>query len=302
MSNFIQKRNIDILMINETKLKKTDNITIPRYKIYNKNRPIDANDRDDHAASRVAIIIKENIPHKKVSTPVNIQQEAITNQLNNKTHITAIYNKPLLKITAQDLDRLTSRNEVLLVGDFNARHTTWDVNKNNNTNGNRLHKYVTQQNVVSLSPPTATHFPPNGMTPSTIDLVINKNVQQVSDPTTITDLPSDHDPVIFKIGNQEVNDMTRKIVTYKNTDWKRFKKVLDDGIIINNKILTTEELEQEVIKLTNAIQWAQKNNTKTITVKVQHDELPQDIIDKIQQRNALRRIFSEQKQAETSNK
>lgn len=139
------------------------------------------------------------------------------------------------------------RNKVLIVGDLNTRCTTWK-NHINNANGNTIYEYYI--NIHRTQQPT--HYPPYGSTPTYIDIVLNKNVNEFTDLTTKLALSSDHNPIKFEIRANRTDERqditTRK--TFKHTNWAEFRNYFDRMIVIND---TTQQLEQEVEKLTKII-------------------------------------------------
>ncbi|KAL3289102.1 hypothetical protein HHI36_003543 [Cryptolaemus montrouzieri] len=66
----------------------------------------------------------------------------------------------------------------------------------------------------------------NNGRPSTIDLIINKNVRNINQPISQAELNSDHNPIFFTINNFPKENIQRKIVSYKNTDWARYRNIL----------------------------------------------------------------------------
>ncbi|GFU13353.1 hypothetical protein TNCV_3843461 [Trichonephila clavipes] len=65
-------------------------------------------------------------------------------------------------------------NMTILVGDFNAKHTSWGCPVSD-TRGNRLHRYITNNNIDVLVPPTPTRF---GTASATIiDYALIKNLK-----------------------------------------------------------------------------------------------------------------------------
>lgn len=135
-----------------------------------------------------------------------------------------------------------------------------------------------------------THYPENGGTPTTIDIVVNKNVKNISELTALNELSSDHRPIKFEIGQMESNE-SLEAYNYKKIDWSRFRDILNANVIINNKINTKQCLDQEILKLTNNIELALNEITNKVKIKRKEEELPEDIINKIKQRNRTRRIW-----------
>lgn len=138
-----------------------------------------------------------------------------------------MYNSPSNKFIPQDLDTLTSvGDKVLIVGDFTARHRTWN-NHINNKNGLTLYDYATNNNLIIQYTKDPTHYPQNNMTPTCIDILLNKNVSNITTPISLPVLSSDHNPVQFYLENINKQNHTQKITSYKFTEWVKYKKDLD---------------------------------------------------------------------------
>lgn len=128
----MQTHNIDIQLLNETKLRHNDKFKIRGYTIYRKDRPA------AHASGGVAIAIKNNIPHTHVQTPIT-SLETLTIKLSDNTHITAAYNNPRNNFTSNEINTLLhSSRKALLIGDLNAKHEAWNCHTRN-ANGNTVY-------------------------------------------------------------------------------------------------------------------------------------------------------------------
>ena len=283
LRHFINKNEIDLMSISETKL--TEDIKI-KFKNYN----IIRKDRTAHGGG-LALLIKNSVPYRIVNIKGTVSIEHLCIQLENNLHIIAVYNPPINKFCAKDLETLTGiGSKVLIIGDFNARHTTWG-NDINNTNGRTLYKYITDSNLIVQHTNEPTHFPTNGMSPSYIDLVVNKNVSNITDPRTVTDLPSDHSPVLFELHRQHKDIQKRIITSYKTTNWREFGQTLDKMIVINNKMDNPEDIDKEVDKITQALTKAKTKHTRRIQVTNNSGNLTDDIQKLIKHRNVLRKLL-----------
>lgn len=138
----IKKHNPDIVFISETKLNSSHVITFKDYNIVR-------NDRKNKEGGGTAIIIRKNIPYKKIDL-----SNTTTNQLLEHTilKIKIKSNSYLYLIAAYatcgsqkefipDLNNLFNQlkldnenNFFILAGDLNAKHTSW-LNQNNNPRG-----------------------------------------------------------------------------------------------------------------------------------------------------------------------
>jgi hypothetical protein len=280
--HFINTNHIDIMLLNETKLKPTNKLKIRNYTTLRCDRPT------DHAAGGVAAIIKNNIPHKQLRE-VQSSIEHLIIKLQNTT-IVAAYNRPDNNFSEQDLENLLNTGrKTLLIGDLNAKHTQWNCNRNN-TNGHTLVRYANNDPIQILHTDTPTHFPDNNNTPSTIDLVLNKQNRNLNQPISIAELDSDHNPVIVTLYDTGMkSDIKRTITSYKHTNWTAFRRTLDEKIKINNDIKNSEELDSETILLTKAIIETKKIHTRQITINTDAAPLPDNIKQLITAKNRARK-------------
>lgn len=127
--DFIHNHSTDIIVLTETWLNSSKNLSIPNYEIYRM-------DRQDGEHGGVAIIIKENIKHEILPSLNTTAIENISIKITTQNlyfTITAAY-FPGTNLSAQnlnnfkkDLQTLTSVNHSFFVcGDFNAKHTLWN--------------------------------------------------------------------------------------------------------------------------------------------------------------------------------
>jgi hypothetical protein len=174
---------------------------LPQANRQNRNRrlqsPQERQTNAERASGGVALIIKEDIPH--ATTKIKTTQiEQVGVKLKNNLHIFSIYSRPYPnKLFKPDLDKLCgAANRVLIGGDFNAKHPDWNCARSN-PSGTVLKAYADENDIIINFPNQPTHYPDNGITPTTMDLYLAKNVTitdgpfATADPTRITtQLPS----------------------------------------------------------------------------------------------------------------
>lgn len=283
LRTFIKVHKLDIIIVSETKLTQDINIRI-------KNFNLIRSDRTAHGGG-IAIVIRNNVPYRTVGTDNTLAIENVTIQLKDGTFIIAVYNQPRNQITIADLQTLSNiGNKVLIVGDFNARHTTWK-NQNNNYNGRILFNFITSSNLILQHTNSPTHFPANGMTPTFIDLILNKNVRDITEPISIPELNSDHNPVTFQLYNHNKEKNIKQVTTYKNTNWDAFRKTLSDKTVINNQVNTPESIDAEVQLLSQNILQIKNQYSQQININPNKIELDQDIMTLIKTRNRMRKEY-----------
>ena len=245
VTDFLNRKGVDILLINETKLKAMETLKIRNYNSYSSNR--------ENAAGGVAILIGKEIPHERVEIKRMVAIEHICIKLQSNIYLIAAYIKPSNSFSHSNLDSLLEvSNKVLVV---NARHANWSCHRNNR-NGLTLNSYIQNNNVTILHTDSPTRIPYNNGTPTFTDIVINKNVINMKKLQVLNELNSDHLPVYFTLGNESNPKLERRLFDYKAVDWEQFRDILNDKIIINSKIETKEDVDEEVSKLTSNIQHA----------------------------------------------
>lgn len=281
---FLQQREVDIMAISETKLTTSDKLKIRGYDVVRKDR------LENTRGGGVIILIKRDVDYTKLTTDrasTLIEHAAI--KLVDGTIIVSVYNKPSSQFSERDIHYLTSLgNKVLIIGDLNARHSNWNNNRCNR-NGNTLYNYTEHYPIIVQHTDSPTHFPSNGTTPTTIDIVINKNVNNVTNLHTVIELDSDHNPVMMKLNNQTKKNLNRTITLYKTVNWSAFRKTLDKHIRINNKIETAEEIDDEVDRLTEAVQKTKKKHCRVQEIQSCKEKMPETILQLIKQKHKARR-------------
>ena len=271
------------MLIGETKLTQTDKLQIKNYRTYRRDR------QALHRGGGVAILIKDDIPHTQINI-LNTSVEVIAVQLKSKHVIACGYNRPTNYFTTRDLDAIfETGDKVVLAADLNARHTSWNCRRNNR-NGNKLNEYYENSDVRIHFTAEPTHFPYNGGEPSTIDLVLTKGGLGIERPCTIVTLDSDHDPVKIELPRQfrEKRDKTK--TNYDKTDWKQYRRILNDLVTINNDIRTTTDIENATNDLARAIEKAKRKCSRTHKLQLGHDSgVNDEVVTLIAQRNRQRR-------------
>ncbi|KAH0816595.1 hypothetical protein GEV33_006196 [Tenebrio molitor] len=246
LKEYLTREKIDLIMISETCLKPTDKIEIGGYKIHRNDRT-----NAERASGGVALIIKEDIPH--ATTKIKTTQiEQVGVKLKNNLHIFSIYNRPYPnKLFKPDLDKLCgSANKVLIGGDFNAKHPDWNCARSN-PSGTVLKAYADENDIIINFPNQPTHYPDNGMTPTTIDLYLAKNVTITDGPFATADLDSDHNPITVQIPFQERQTRTRQATKQYKTDWKNIKISELDEKYCRRNLTSPNEVKMVIKKLPN---------------------------------------------------
>lgn len=279
---FLHKFNVDILLINETKLLKHDNINIKGYKNYRKDG--EGNNR----GGGVAIFIKNSLSHQEFH--INTTLEVIAIEISDMLIIT-YYSPPQNKINLEEINNFLSLNKrILIAGDSNAKHQQWHC-RTSKKNGRLLNKYINSNPISIAHPDGYTLYPVNSDQPSIVDIAIIKNITSTIITESLDELDSDHKPVIFKIKNTNVDNNTQEKLNYKKADWDKYRQYLNDNIVLNPHLHTTTEIDKSVETLTQTIQDAIHNSIPKLKINPNTQTLPDRIKELIKIRNKVNKKY-----------
>ena len=138
LTYFLQKHQVDICLLNETKLTKSIKFNIRNYTTYRQDR--------DQCGGGVAILIKHNIPNIRLTQ----DKDHVLIKLWNGVIIAGCYNPPRRTWLPDQLDKIFNlANKVLAGGDFNAIHSAWQ-NEADNPSGFALLDYTMTNNLQTM--------------------------------------------------------------------------------------------------------------------------------------------------------
>lgn len=288
--HILKEHKIDIAFVTETHFNKNIKFKIPGYAVYRSDR--DVNKR----GGGVCIIAKSNLQHFEIACAKCTYMETCAIKLkilNNFLTLICAYNPPQYHIIPKEIKKLFRMDKsVIMCGDFNAKHLSWNCPVNNKS-GNLLNNLIINTDLLLLHPIEFTFYPDSGARPSTIDLTICKNVPTISNPVTQVLAESDHNPVTFNIDAANVSLNTHTVCSYKNTDWKGFRRDLDTRLPAHPHILTPQQLEDATSVLTAAIQNSLKINTPAKIIKNKVKQLPDTIINLLKRKNKCRKLWQQ---------
>lgn len=211
-----------LMLLSETKLNDNDFVQFPHYETYR-------NDRLSDGVGGTAILIRENVKHEVVNTPLLKSSEATCVRLALSSSKYLIVNsfycpKNLLR---DDLLKLMNLHSNVFMGrDFNAKHCYWH-NSENNSNGNNLYRFLVDDDAAELIHPDAYTCYRSKTNPSTMDLALAKGVRVAS--SNVSELNPDHCPVeyILKINDDLSYEAPVRHFMYKEANWDKFRGIVD---------------------------------------------------------------------------
>ena len=247
---FLDDNFVDLCCISETHLKPTIHLHAhPNYYIYRF-------DRTDTRLGGVLAIIRRNIKHDLMPSLNTALIETIGIEVHSqrrKIQIISCYvpggasSDQIRTHFENDVNILTRRNSCFFaVGDFNAKHASWNCNRSN-LSGRILFEKAADNGYFVLHSADHTHHPSNSrQQPSTIDLIVTNGHRPISEPVT-TSLVSDHCAVLFEIElNENIqSNILRTRFDYKAADWKLYGDLIDRELLTDRlHIDDITEIEQ----------------------------------------------------------
>jgi hypothetical protein len=252
-----------LLLLSETKLLEGSIVQFPNYSTYR-------NDRLTDGGGGTAILIRDNIKHDVLNTPLLKSSEATCLNVsfgNSKvlTIISFYCPKILLKDDLQKLSDLNSR--VFIGGDFNAKHRYWH-NSDNNANGINLYKFLTDESPAELIYPDGFTCYRSKSNPSTIDLALVKGITSIS--TEVLELNPDHCPVehVLQLNSKLTHKSPTKQFQYGEANWDEFRRVIDEELAIR-PFSVLESIDDSVDRFTRLLNLAM---TRSIPLKSSNDK------------------------------
>lgn len=290
LKNFIVKHNVDVMLVNETKLSKNKLSAVPGYTIIRQDR------LGTTVGGGLVIVVKNTINYQEINEVKLNSIETLGIKINN-INIYTVYIRPTINNKLNKIDKLelaqliNSNRSVILVGDFNAKHTTWNC-KSNNFNGKVVYEFANQNNLSIIAPDNFTLYPTNGGLPSTVDFAILKNIQYSNTVNALNELDSDHLPITIEFEKRQkiTNDRIPRL-DYKKADWTKFRQLINTELSINSELKTTIDIDQAASNITNMIKKAINYAIPTIQSDTKYKPLPDDILKLIKQRNNFRRAY-----------
>lgn len=271
---FLHDHNIDIMLVSESHFTKKNFFFIRGYITYDTKHP------KGKARGGTAIIIRRGILHHELrkhkykhlmATSVSVQCSS------GPITISAIYCPPRFALKEEAFDKFFASlgSKFLVGGDFNAKNPSWG-SRCTNPKGRALLKSTNKNNLHVLSTGEPTYWPsdPN-KTPDLIDFAVVKNMNlNCMTIKSCFELSSDHSPLLATIGEKPVDVKIQNFkLTNCRTNWKIYKKFLEDKMELKVPLKTNDDIEKAVDLFTNLLKDAARAATPEISLssnKVQY--------------------------------
>lgn len=232
--DFIRNEEADVAFVTETHLSHDDSCSDPDFTVVRLDRD------DGRRGGGVALFLKRGLRFRVLPCPSTKIIEACSAEVETPsgwiTFVVAYFpgsrNDTSLRGFRHDMQLLMDLySKAVIAGDFNARHSYWGCSRANAAGNVMFQKLMGSQAELHF-PPSPTHFPHDGGTPSTIDLIVTKGISVFSAPWTDPSLSSDNVPVLCELDLEapEGTMAPRLIKDYGNTNWAAFATIVKRGL------------------------------------------------------------------------
>lgn len=286
LQDFVTENNIDIILLQETKLTKTQNPKIANYNFYRTDR----NPPQIPAQGGTGIFIKRNISHFPVTDIVlsSLETTSICIIVNNrKILITSAYLRHRVTFQNSDFDNILNYpDSSFIAGDLNARNMAWNCSSNN-TYGKKLKDYLNSNSDVKLHVPPGPTRITRARTRSIIDLALSKNISLDLDVKVFDIFSSDHYPIQINLPLTNFINLEPPPI---GINWSKYVSHLKNTPLLFPRINSINDIDKAVDEITSSIQDA-KERASVVLKKTNYYKLPKYIKDMIRERNLARRLY-----------
>ncbi|XP_063244507.1 uncharacterized protein LOC134543993 [Bacillus rossius redtenbacheri] len=288
LADILHRWTPDLVLLTETWLKPHLALDVPGYVCHRADR---------HAGPRggVAVLVRCHIPHYRRAVPALAAAEAVAVRLTSTRPaltVAAVYLQPNRVLPAADLLLLARLDgAVLLAGDFNCRHTRWGCAADT-FRGRALLRFTAACDLTIHAPPSPTYCPTRAnQRPSVLDLCLTTQRLTVVSLAVLSDLASDHLPVVGVLQGLLAAGPPLRRRDYQRADWPAFRRHLDDQLDLGLTVATPEDLDDVVERFAAAIGCAERAAIPLRPVRPGGKPLPPPLRALIRMRNAARRCW-----------
>ncbi|CAI6374197.1 unnamed protein product [Macrosiphum euphorbiae] len=289
--DLVQRKKVDIILLNETHLASNSQFNLPNFFSYATNRPL-VNGHPPAGGTAVLVNKKFIHHHVKIIT-TSINNTAIVIQINDaELTLVSAYKSPGTQLVTSDLDIiLDSGQNVIIAGDLNAKHLAWN-SRSTNTAGRTLFNYLDSRLDTTVTAPTSpTRYPTNpNHNPDVLDIAIIKAGSLSYHLENLTnELSSDHSPILLDIHHRSAHISPPK--PRYITDWIKYELDMLSKPFSLPEILTEEQVDSAIQHLSNFISDNVKINSTIHNPSDRKTDLPLSIQFQITKKRRLRSIW-----------
>jgi hypothetical protein len=142
-------------------------------------------------------------------------------------------------------------------GDYNAKHTDWG-SRLITPRGREVLRTLESNNLSHLSTGHPTYWPSDvHKIPDLIDFCVTKGIPpDFAVAHSCLDLSSDHSPVLVTLTSQPIRPSPPLSLSNRLTNWDYFKHLINQRLLLQIPLKTTDDIEEAVKFFTDTIQCA----------------------------------------------
>ncbi|CAB3222377.1 unnamed protein product [Arctia plantaginis] len=260
---FLKEQRVDVMLISETYLKSKLQLRIPGYFVYRQDEVTPQGE----AYRGLAVLVKRTLVHQAVEPKrldtlyalgVDIQVGG------GEMRLYAAYRAPSTPLRVQEVRDLLltapPTTPTIVAGDLNAKHQAWH-NTTSNTTGKQLVHDASTYGYEIAGPREPTRLDPvRPHRDSVLDIVVYRGLRAPPTQEVLTDLPSDHPPVLLVF--REPATTTGPPKSLVHTDWATYHQTLA-AFERPALVKTPEEVDAAAVEISRTLQTALRASSST---------------------------------------
>ena len=272
LQRFLYKYDVDVALVQETKLPPGDYSFIPGYTIRHVPR------EDGSCIHGIAAIIKSDVPFQILDEPnvadVDTETQTMTIRIWEKAgkhfvDIVNLYRPPSAHPDNFDANKIKTGNKRIYVADINGHHAEWDDNSDTDNIGRKVIDWIEIHNLRLLNDgrPTYTHNGNGGKSAPDI-CCTSPDMFPLCDWWLDEDSHgSDHQPMLIQMyikGRMQVFSGRGK-PNFKKANWENFAEAIDEELK-RLKLSNVNEVNNGIVKAikkADELYIPRKNRVKT---------------------------------------
>lgn len=283
---FLVNNNIDVGAVQESFLKDKDKFYMPGFTVVRK-------DRIDGQGGGLLFLVKHGIKFSTIDDKELSAFEHMTiklNTINGGMYLTNIYIRKYVRSLTAGLKSLLSRENHIILGDWNANHSTWSRTADNQI-GKKLFDLIPYNNYFIYTPDEPTYLHPNG-SQSTIDFIVSNSEFIPTNIFANVDLQSDHTAVQCDIPCQCDEYPKKTIYNYPAANWRIFEDHLNNELReLEFELGSTDGIDAAIETFSELIREGHELAVPKIEIEDKKKLISQRTINMISAKNTLNRQF-----------
>ncbi|XP_066143584.1 uncharacterized protein [Euwallacea fornicatus] len=253
LQELLQLQITDVVAIQETTLRPTEDIRVLEYQLHRKDKEI----QGEVAHGATAFFVKNNIQHVQISLLQTEIMEAIAVEVitaRGKLEIASCYRvltQGLLQNGLEEVLFLKQREQHIEIGDFNVKSRHWH-SKITNRNSKELEAFLEKREDVHVMVTEEPIHQATVVTNNVLDIILARNVVIELEMKVLQKGSSDHAPIEVLLGNGPTAEDSTE---FTKTNWGLFRITLRRDLFVINRIENVMEIEENM--------WTLKSDIKT---------------------------------------